>query len=244
MAPCAGLAGLPNLRTPRGIQGPARLFPRRRGLGAGSATGEKIGGAITSAAAVAGPFAPIVAGVGALVSLISSFIGGGCGNACIESSQAEQIYEYAGQCLDAVASAGMLSQSQLLAGLQALLQGGQQHMQALEASDASAKNGYTNLTKALNEDISAANSIPATAANALDLTAAQSLFPSTTGWYAAPAQAGAQLALSYLQALPASSASTTSSGAGTVTILGTSVSTTTLLWGAALVAAALYFSGD
>ena len=184
---------------------------RRRGLGAGNPTAEgavQIGGTVAgagtsiavAAAALPAIAVPIVGAAVALVSLLASFIGGGCGNACIDSSEAEQIYEYAAQCLDAVAKAGMIDQNQLQTGLQNWLSAGQQHMQALEATDSKAKAGYTNLTKALNSDLSYASTVPAVAPNALDLSTVQSLFPSTTRWYAGSAQAGAQLALTYFAA--------------------------------------------
>ncbi len=227
---------------------PGIQFPRQvpaSGLGAGSAVGEKAGGAILAAAAATGPAAPFVAAVGALVSLISSFVGGGCGQACVASAQAEQIYEYAGQCLDAVANAGMLGQSDLLAGLNALLQGGQQHMQQLAGQDPSAQGGLTNLTKALNEDISAASSIPATAPNPLNVSQAQTLFPGTSGWYAASASAGAQLALSYLTSLASAQASTTSgvsvdTTTGAVSVLGTTFSSTEVIVGLGALGLLLY----
>lgn len=213
---------------------------RRRGLGAGNPTAEgavQIGGTVAgagtsiavAAAALPAIAVPIVGAAVALVSLLASFIGGGCGNACIDSSEAEQIYEYAAQCLDAVAKAGMIDQNQLQTGLQNLLSGGQQHMQALEATDSKAKAGYANLTKALNSDLSYASTVPAVAPNALDLSTVQSLFPSTTGWYAGSAQAGAQLALTYLQALPTSPASAASLTSGTVSVLGSTFSVTEIL---------------
>jgi hypothetical protein len=223
--------------------------PRRRGLGAGDPTAQgavQIGGTVASvgtsigasAGLIAASAVPIVGAAVALIGLIASFIGGGCGNACVDSSEAEQIYEYAAQCLDAAAKAGMIDQNQLQTGLQNLLSGGQQHMQALEATDSSAKNGYANLTKALNSDLAYAATVPTVAPNALDLSTVQSLFPGTTGWYAGSAQAGAQLAMAYLEALPASP---TAGASGTVSILGSTFSITDLLFlaGAAALAYAV-----
>jgi hypothetical protein len=259
-APVTGLAGLSILRTPRqktglGARGSglgkAKPFPRR-GLGAGSAEGQQIGATIMSTAALTGPAAPIVAGVGELVSLISSFVGGGCGSACVQAAEAEQIYEYAGQCLDAVAAAGMLGQNDLLTGLETILNAGVQHMQAL-ASDPKAAAGTTNLQKTLGSDITGASQYPPTAPNALNITQAQTLFPGTSGWYASSASAGAQLALAYLNSVPSAAASTsTATGVvssiataiglpATVTIAGVSLSSSTILIGVAIVAGLLYF---
>jgi hypothetical protein len=190
----------------------------RRGMGVGTAEGVAVGKTIMAAAPATGPAAPIVAAVGELTELVSSFIGGGCGQACIASAQAEQIYEYAGQCLDAVAKAGMLSQGDLVSGLESILSAGQQHLQSLESQDPQAAKGLTNLTSTLTSDINAAGGIPSVAPNPLDISQAATLFPSTTGWYAGSASAGAQLALAYLQSLPASSS------LGSVTVAGASIS--------------------
>ena len=233
---------------------PTRSFPRR-GLGAGSQEGQQIGATIMSVAAATGPAAPFVAAAGELVSLISSFVGGGCGQACIAASQAEQIYEYAGQCLDAVADAGMLGQNDLLTGLETCLNAGVSHMQQL-ASDPKAAAGTTNLQKTLGSDINAVGKYPPTAPNALNLTQAQTLFPGTSGWYASSASAGAQLALAYLNSLPTAASSSTSTNAvsaavssvasaiglpATVTIAGSSFSTSSILLVLALVAGGWYY---
>src|ERR1035437_8167407 len=90
-APLAGLAGLPTLRTPRGIYLPVRQFPRRRGLGAGDPTASKAIQISGTAASVAIPIAssacwiagatasmaiPIVGAIVAIGALIASLIGG------------------------------------------------------------------------------------------------------------------------------------------------------------------------
>jgi hypothetical protein len=131
-----------------------------------------------------------------------------------------------------VAAAGQLGQSDLLAGLNTFLSAGQAHMQQLEATDSKAKAGYTNLTNAINGDIKAASSIPATAPNALNLSTVASLFPNTSGWYAQSAQQGAQLAMAYLQSIPAASVSqgiSVDTSAGTLSVLGSTFSFTEVL---------------
>ena len=243
----SGISGLPIYHIPSTTY--------RRGLAAGNATvkgaSEIAGGAATAGigiAAAAGSAAataaiPIVGPIVALATLLASFIGGGCGQACINASQAQQIYEYAGQCLDAVAGAGMINQSELLAGLQNLLSAGLQHMQAIGSNSSDAK-GTTTLQNALNQDISYAGTIPAVAPNPLNLAQAQALFPSTSGWYAGSAAAGAQLAVAYLQSLPATATATgsTASTPGTVTVLGNTFSTTELLLGAAALVGIYFFT--
>ena len=104
----SSLAGLPTLRVSRVFLRPAP-FPRR-GLGAGTAAGEEgvqiAGTGATIGFTLAGATAaiPIVGAVVALGALLASFLGGGCGQACIASSQAEQIYEVACDDLQAVAN--------------------------------------------------------------------------------------------------------------------------------------------
>lgn len=245
MAPNAGLAGTAYLRPPRGK---LTRFPRR-GMGAGSQTGEAAVATAGAAAGVALPLIgataaiPFVGPIIALASLIFGFIGGGCGNACIESSQAEQIYEVAAEDLAAVAKLGMIGQADFSAGIQAIIQGGQQHLETLQQQgDASAASGLTNFNKATSTYSSFAATLPATAPNALNLTTAQAAFiqPGASGWYAASVTSGNQLALTYLQSLPAGG----SSASGSVDVLGTTFSTTTLLWVAAGLGALFLFSGE
>jgi hypothetical protein len=192
------------------------------------------GTAATVGATIAGAASaiPIIGPIIGIAEMLASLIGGGCGQACINSSKAEQIYEYACECLDRVAAAGQLGQSDLLAGLNTFLSAGQAHMEQLEATDSSAKKGYTNLTTSIGKDISAASSIPATAPNALNLNTVASLFPSTSGWYPDSASNGAQIAMAYLQSLPAASLSqgvSVNSAAGTISVLGSTFSFTEVL---------------
>lgn len=258
-APYAGLAGLP-LRTPRGFQCPARQFPRRCGLGAGSpgtAQAVSIGGTAAGiaipvaasagliAAGTAAAAVPIIGAVVGLGILIASLIGGGCGQACIESSKAEQIYEVACDDIQHVAQLGMIAQSDYQAAIQALIQGGQQHLTQLQQQgDKKAADGLKNLIKSTAGNVSF--QAPPTATAPLDLAKAQSVFvqPSPGHWYPDSVAAGNQLALQYLQQLQSNSSIFSSApGTGTVSILGTTVSTSTLLVGIALLGAAFYFSG-
>lgn len=268
--PWAGLAGPPFHPASRTFYGKGlgivvRRSPFHRGLGATAAGAEtaqiaggagSIAGAATAvgsstgliAASTAAVAVPVIGAAVALVALIASFIGGGCGNACIESSEAEQIYEVACDDLQHVAQLGMLGQSDYETGISALVQGGQQHMQALEASDSKASAGLTNLNKSTAGNISYASSLPATATVALNLTQAQAAFiqPGASGWYASSITAGNQLALAYLQELASQQASTTSGvsvspSTGTISVLGETFSTTEVLIGLGVIAAVLWF---
>lgn len=244
-APRRALAGLPHLlRAPRHNSGFGALPPRipnpvsrfpRRGLGVGSAAGVEAGAVITSVAAATGPAAPIVAAVGTLVSLISSFIGGGCGQACIASAQAEQVYEVACMDLTAVAKLGMLSSNDYLTGVQNFISGGNAHLQQLQQQgDARAADGLKNFDNATSGDAAFAATLPATAPTPLDLAQAQAAFisPGASGWYSQSVTPGNQLALAYLQALQTAQASQTSSvgidaTTGTISLPGISISPST-----------------
>jgi hypothetical protein len=222
-------------------------------LGAGTKAGEVTGGVVSTSAAVlalapaTGPAAPFVAAAGAIIALISSFIGGGCGNACVEAAQAEQIYEVAADDLLAVAKLGMLSQAEYQAAIQTILQGGQQHMAQLKASGDS-KADPTNMTNTINAELADGASLPTAASTAIDLNKAQSVFidPSTKGWYSASVTAGNQIALAYLQNLQAQNVSQTSgiavSPTGGVDVLGQSFSFGEIAIGLGLVATVIYFA--
>jgi hypothetical protein len=211
--------------------------------GAGVSVAGATGAIAASTAALA---ATGIGAVVALVALIATFVGKGCGEACIESSQAEQIYEWASEVLWQVAKAGMLSSSQFTAAIQALLQGGTQHMQSLEASDPKAAAGLKNMTSAISQEGNAAL-LPSTAPSAINMSQVQSIIAgmSTSGWYPASVSAGNQLALTYLQNLASqapATASGTATGSGSVAILGQTFSIPEVLGGLAIVAALIYFA--
>jgi hypothetical protein len=127
--------------------------------GAISSVGLTVAGA-TAAIPIVGA---AVAGVEALISLFH--IGQGCGNACTESSETEQIFEVAGWDIELAATAGMITQAQAVAALQWLLQQGQSAMQSLESSDSKAAAGLTNLTNTINAQIGSVQANNLTAAD-------------------------------------------------------------------------------
>lgn len=154
-------------------------FPRApRALGAGSPAGEQAaefasggasvasgiatatGAAASVAAGTAGTLAtvavaaiPIVGAVAALGALLAQFIGGGCGSACVNAAETEQIYEAAADNLLAVGKAGMITRDEAIAGMQALIQAGVQHEAQLATKQGQAGSG--NLTKVINAEIAA-----------------------------------------------------------------------------------------
>jgi hypothetical protein len=151
----AGLAGSPLFSYPaprsriRGLRGQVTIHRFPRGLGQ-TQTGQEIASYTSTAGAVGGAgvaigassgliaassaaiAVPVIGAAVALVALIAHFVGGGCGNACVDSAKAEQIYEVAADDILAVAKLGMIGQADAIAAMQALLQGGQQHMAQLQ----------------------------------------------------------------------------------------------------------------
>jgi hypothetical protein len=177
------------------------------GLGAGLpvvasavGTGAKIASTILTAAAIAGPAAPIVAAVGALAAFVLSVFGGGCGSPCTDASQVEQIYENAADNLYAVGKAGMISGPEAVAGMQSFISTGQHHESLFGTKQAN--NGAANLTKVIQAEIAAAQSLPAARTQALNLTKAQSLYIGGAGWYGSSTAAAATLTNQYLSSLP------------------------------------------
>jgi hypothetical protein len=185
---------------------------------------------------------------GALMSLISGFISGGCGQACVQSSKAEQIYEIAGQDLHYVAfKLGMLGQNEFLTGIENFIQAGISHLQSLQQQgDTKAADGITNLQKSMAGNVNEASKLPAAASTPLDLAQAQTVFipAGSSGWYADAIAAGNQLALAYLQSLQSAGSSfSVSPTTGEVTVLGTSFSPIQIGLALGAVALGVYFFG-
>lgn len=213
---------------------------------AGGAAGAGLLGA-GAASLAAGPVGiAIFAGL-ALASVLAGFIGGGCGQACIEASQAEQIYERAVDDIYHVAQAGMITANEFLTGAQNFLAAGQQHLtQLLQSGDSKARGGLTNMQSSIGGVTSKASSLSQTRTAILDLNAAASLFGSSAGWYAGSASAGDQAAIAYLQSLPANpppSPVVTQNEAG-VTLAGFTLSPAAIGLGLALLVGGIWiFSG-
>ena len=214
--------------------------PVQSGLGTGEAAGVAAGAALTKVAAATGPAAPFVAAAGAFAELLFSFVGGGCGSACVDASKAAQIYIAAYDDLNHVAQLGMLTADQFETGVQDILQAAEQAGQNLAKTDPKASSVMSTVAKsctptAYDPSWAAPNSVP------LDIAKAQTVFVSAgaSGWYSDSVAAGNQLALSYLNSLDAVSA------AGIVGTAGISLAGVTVSWNwlllAALAIGGIYF---
>ncbi|MGH9406777.1 MAG: hypothetical protein ACRD3D_13195 [Terriglobia bacterium] len=179
-------------------------------------------------ATVAATAIPIVGAVAALGVLLAMYIGGGCGNACIDSSKVEQIYEAAADNLYAVGQLGMITRDEAIAGMQALIQAGQQHEAQL--NDKQAQSGIANLTKVINAEIADCQNLSDTPTTPINLTQAHSVYVSASGWYPDSLAAASQASDEYLSQLASarganpSSPATSSLTSGSVSIAGVTLS--------------------
>jgi hypothetical protein len=211
-APIGSLIGPHRRIAPRSI--------RLRGLGTGDpAAQQALGGAATIATATAGaastgvlgtaalglatgPAAPfVIAGI-VIAALLAKFIGGGCGQACIDASMAEQIYEAAADNAYALFAAGMVPLAAAVAFMQQMIAAGQQHMAQL-GDTKQLRNGSANLTKVINAEIAAAQSLPTPTEVPLDLNAARAKYLSGGGrgtWYPQSLSAADQITDQWVQA--------------------------------------------
>jgi hypothetical protein len=189
---------VPSRRTGRYVRRDARgMGNGRAAAGAAGGTAISIGTKVLAVNPIAG--AAIIIG-GAVTMLISKFIGKGCGQACIDASKAEQIYEAAADNLYAVGKLGMVSRAEAIAAMQMFLQGGLQHEAQLNQPHS--KKGAENLTKVINAEIAAAGSLPESASKPIDIAAARSVYKKAkSGWYPDSIAAGAQLSDQVLSSL-------------------------------------------
>lgn len=172
----------------------------------GLALGGAIAGSGSTLAAVAATAIPIAGAVVAVALLLTHFLGGGCGMACIDASQAEQIYEAAADGLLGVLKLGMIPRTAAVAGMQTLIQQGQQHEAQLGANPGmktAAQNGSKNLASVINQEIGAAANYPDAVTAPFNLNAARAVYiqPGTHGWYATALTAAAQWLDTWLGAL-------------------------------------------
>lgn len=144
---------------------------------------------------------PIAGAIVAAVALLLTFVGGGCGHACIDASLVEQIPEAAADNLYKLCQMGMISVEEAVYGMQILIQYGQQHEAALGQPHSVA--GSKNLTQVINNELAAAKQLPDQITRPIDMLAARAAYiqPGTHGWYDASVAAAAQWTDSYLQGL-------------------------------------------
>jgi len=152
----------------------------------------------TSAAVSAIPIVGSI--VGGIADILQIFhVGEGCGQACISSSETEQVFEAAADNVYYAVKAGQISSAQGVAAIQWLQEQGDAQMAQLAQTDSQAKAGQANMDKTLLNEIASVQSLnvsaPTQPLNPTQLE--QSLFiqPGASGWYPQSIAAAASLAL-------------------------------------------------
>jgi phosphoribosylformylglycinamidine (FGAM) synthase PurS component len=183
----------------------------RRGLGATktqaeiSAVGAEAATGILTYAPFAGPAAPLVAavaGIVAVASQIAAMVFHGANPLQVPAAQGEQIFEIWADNLYAVAKAGMLDPAAAAAAMGQLISMGTQYIASLNVGKAG-QAGIANMTKVINAEISAVQSLPAGATKPIDLTAARALYTRGGGWYPESVTKAAQYTDAFLQSAAA-----------------------------------------
>jgi hypothetical protein len=248
----------------------SRRFPRR-GLGT-AADSAVISKSLSTAApytAAIPVVGPIIAGI---LEIASAFhIGEGCGAACTDATNTETPFELAGWNVELAGLAGMITQEQALAALEWLMQQGTSALQQLQQTDPHAGNSIVNLTNAMNAQIAGvrdssyqwnasanfsnlqgpgatlSNPIPVSAPTAaLDPQALQSSIfvqPGAKGWPTGVPSSAQNLALQAI-AYATNITETATSANGSVTILGSTYSTTQILVALGILAVGIYLVGS
>lgn len=161
----------------------------------------KVGSSLVAAAPFTGPAAPFVAAAGALTSLFGQVFGG-CGQACVQSATAEQVYESAADNISKAAKAGYISGTQASSAISQILAAGQQNLSQLATANPKAQGGLTNLTNTIQGNLQAVSAI-GNATKSFDPGAVSSLFVPTnaSGWESGATAAGAGVAAQALNNL-------------------------------------------
>lgn len=148
--------------------------------------------------------------VTALVSLAVN-LGKGCGQSCIESAEWEQIYEAAADNLDTACQKNWISTAQAQAGINGLIQAGQQSIQKISAAGVHAQRALQNMTSVNQAEI---NGLPPNMDGTTPLPAGwqSELYPpiGQTGWYASSTSQAQQISVPFIQSCNAQNTASSS----------------------------------
>jgi hypothetical protein len=158
-------------------------------------------GWVTSFGLTAFAAIPIAGAIIAVGALIFSFMGGGCGEACIDASKIEQVYEAVGTNLLALARIGMLGGYAAFVAIQHFLQAG--HLAEARLGTIEAQRGATNLMIVLANLGNAAKLLPHDPTQPLDIAVARTHYAGGPGWYPDSIKAANQLTDQWLVGLGA-----------------------------------------
>lgn len=147
---------------------------------------------------------PIIGAAVAVVLLALHFIGGGCGQPCIEGSKAEQIYEASADNLYQAYKLGMISAVHAMAGMAYLISAGTHHLQQFNTPEAN--RGITNMTNTIHAEVQDVQVTKAPKPQPLNLAVVHRDYVSGPGWYPESITAAAQLSDTLLEEFAAQKA--------------------------------------
>jgi hypothetical protein len=124
---------------------------------------------------------PVVGALIAVGALIWSFLGGGCGQTCVDAAKVEQVFEAAATNLLLIGRAGMMGQKEVIVGIHHFLNVGL--VAETRLATTAAFNGANNLRTVLNNLLVSASALPLTGTKPLYLATARTLYVGGTGWY-------------------------------------------------------------
>ena len=171
--------------------------------------GRALGYAPVATAAAVDP-EPISKAILAIGAVIAKIFGFGPSPYNVPAATAEQIFEAAADKLYAAAQDGMISVAEAVAGMRVLLQYGTQYITQLKL-DGRGKPALANMTKVIQDEISAVQRVSSKITKSIDVAAAAQYYPApgASGWYSESIAQANELVAQYLQALPARQSSLT-----------------------------------
>jgi len=124
---------------------------------------------------------PVVGAVIAVAALLWSILGGGCGEACIDASKVEQVYEAVADNLFLIARAGMIASAEAVLMMEHFREVGRETEDRLGTT--ASHMGFINLSKVIDAEVAAAKLLSNTPTVPLTLAAARALYVGGAGWY-------------------------------------------------------------
>ena len=141
----------------------------------------------------------IVTAIIGVSALLIEILGGGCGSACVEASEIEQVYEAIGDDLLRVAKAGMIGGAEAVVAITHFMGVGDQALTRVGTDQATA--GKQNMDNVMANLIAKARQLPSTATVPLDLAAAKKFYVGGAGWYPTSITVADKVTTQFLTAL-------------------------------------------
>lgn len=178
----------------------------------GLTTAAVLGGAGSTAAALAATAIPLI-GIGvAVVALCLKFLGHGCGPACTETAKLHQIVSATEDNIIAACLAGYISGPEAQTALQGLINTGDQIEEQASAYPKQVAASIKQFTADITSSISGLSSQPSAPSKTWDATAVQTHFVGGSGWYPDSITQANILSMQILNAIITNRSSASASG--------------------------------